>query len=210
VTDPTRQVVRRILCEAQGVLTDTEGEPVASTPKEVERFKQWFGKSVAAHDGKPIVYYTGTGEEFEEFDVGYTPHVVAFFTEEREYAAAYGDVVVRAYLRMENPFDIRWMDLHGEAQDDVSGEDWPAVLEGAGLDISDLHLDSAIEPDEVYTFWQLVDESGQSYVSLAGDGNLMDLIADQFDSIIMPFEEHLAGVAGSAVAVFSDGQIWRA
>lgn len=90
------------------------GRPAFSRDQtETPEFKQWFGDSKAVDDdGRPLVLYHGTDADFEAFDpVALNGHKRNgrllgpgyYFTTDREQAAKYGDRVISAYLRIENP-----------------------------------------------------------------------------------------------------------
>ena len=80
-----------------------------------DAFKKWFGKSVGkTKDGKPVVFYHGTPNQFTVFEDRSgqsTTHTASglghFFTMDNAYANAYSKEtgnVMQVYLKMEKPY----------------------------------------------------------------------------------------------------------
>lgn len=84
-------------------------------------FRKWFGDSkVVDQQGKPLVVYHGTKQEFTTFEVGRTttnfsfaPYETnregVFFTPNREFANEFSDDkgrTIAAYLKIQNPLDL--------------------------------------------------------------------------------------------------------
>lgn len=82
--------------------------PVART--DTPEFRNWFGNSqVVDEGGQPLVVYHGTDAEFDTFDPSRAQRGLLgpgfYFTTSREMAEQFGDRVVEAYLRIDNPRD---------------------------------------------------------------------------------------------------------
>lgn len=90
-------------------------DDVTATPE----FKRWFGDSkVVDANGKPLVVYHGTPNEFDAFD-GFSPdqwvgpgwndtaetHLI-YFSDHRPTAKTYGRRVVPVYLSLRNPLEL--------------------------------------------------------------------------------------------------------
>lgn len=79
-----------------------------------ERFRRWFGPSrVVDEDGAPLVVYHGTSKNFTVFDTdlsGNKGETGAFFTDNPEHAAEYGDRLIEAYLSIANPYEVSGLD----------------------------------------------------------------------------------------------------
>lgn len=111
---------------------NSEGMPLAGSEEGLRAFWKWFGDSkVVDEEGRPLVVYHGTGDEFEAFDVSRAGENYAsdtagiFLTSDRVLAEGYarqaadaGDgVVIDAYARVENPLEV-------VARDDDPTEIW--------------------------------------------------------------------------------------
>lgn len=107
--------------EVDGVERHTRnnlGQQIAATKEAVEAFWRWFGDSkVVDADGRPLVVYHGTSEQFSEFErMGGKVSTVFgvedvdrngfFFTASREMAVEFGENIVDAYLSIKNPIDL--------------------------------------------------------------------------------------------------------
>ena len=82
---------------------NSNGLPIHPTEEGVRAFWQWFGDSKVVDDqGRPVVVYHGTKQQFDEFSpaIGSTPG--SWFTPDQRAAAEFGDIIP-AYLRIENP-----------------------------------------------------------------------------------------------------------
>ncbi|MFV0511828.1 MAG: LPD38 domain-containing protein [Shewanella algae] len=82
-------------------------------------FESWFGDSkVVTDDGKPLVVYHGTDENFDKFDVSFggknfndaNSKEGIFFTSSLDYARHYGENVKESYLRINNPLIVNVKD----------------------------------------------------------------------------------------------------
>jgi len=72
-----------------------------------EAFKKWFGDSkVVDKEGKPLVVYHGTKQEFNSFN-----RSVNFFTSKNKVAKTYGKVK-ECYLKLENPYIVKDKDKY--------------------------------------------------------------------------------------------------
>ena len=81
--------------------------PVAADPA----FTRWFGTSKITLSGKPRVCYHGTTHKFDAFHSSWAGRTDDgfygegfYFATENEYAQEYGKYVVKAYVKLENPF----------------------------------------------------------------------------------------------------------
>lgn len=107
------------------------GEPIAHTNESLIRFWRWFGESrVVDAQGRPLVVYHGTAEEFAVFAGGRGGF---YFTNDKKAANEYarnadgegGPRVVEGYLSIRNPLvlDRAWYDqnvmLDGEPEWEV-------------------------------------------------------------------------------------------
>lgn len=120
---------------------------VTSTPE----FKRWFGDSAVVHDdGKPMVVYHGTGEDFDTFSsdfyaeaTGVGDHGEGFyFTDDADVAAAFaedGDApnIMPVYLSIKNPAtakDLEDSRVQDAMDDDMGFTSVKEVLEEMGFD----------------------------------------------------------------------------
>jgi hypothetical protein len=78
-----------------------------------ENFWKWFGNSKASNNGEPIILYHGTNENFNSFDIdkigygsgNYGHYGYGFyFSDDIREAQHYGSNVIKAYLKISNPF----------------------------------------------------------------------------------------------------------
>lgn len=92
---------------------DWTGDASTSTPRpmtDTPAFLQWFGNSkVVGENGEPLVAYHGTDAEFNVFKPSktgtYGPGI--YFANEENYASeCYGSRVVKAYISLQNPWEV--------------------------------------------------------------------------------------------------------
>lgn len=88
---------------------NSNGERIAQSEPALRNFYKWFGDSkVVDSQGRPLVVYHGTKAQFEEFagekigQSGTSEGVGFYFTNDRNIAAGYGDVM-SVYLKLEHP-----------------------------------------------------------------------------------------------------------
>ena len=77
-----------------------------------DNFWKWFGNSKVVYNGKPLIVYHGSHNDFEEFNK-YT-----FFTDDYMNADGYagGEYVYEVYLSIKNPLIV---DCHNRKWDDI-------------------------------------------------------------------------------------------
>lgn len=131
--------------------TNSNGQPIASTPEALENFRKWFGDSkVVDAEGKPLVVYHATDADFSAFDfdrLGQFTRQNTDADEARVMAESgvwtntqplAGQTVQRAemplYLAIKNPFEVSFDDLWNMARDYETGTDLRASLESDGYD----------------------------------------------------------------------------
>lgn len=91
---------------------NSNGERIAKSEPALRNFWNWFGDSkVVDEDGRPLVVYHGTNEEFDEFDIRYFGRhdngwlgVGFYTTNDEEMAESYGSIVMPLYTKLENPY----------------------------------------------------------------------------------------------------------
>ena len=91
---------------------NSNGERIAKSEPALRNFWNWFGDSkVVDEDGRPLVVYHGTNEEFDEFDIRYFGRhdngwlgVGFYTTNDEEMAESYGSIVMSLYTKLENPY----------------------------------------------------------------------------------------------------------
>lgn len=88
---------------------NSNGDRIAKSKEALTNFWRWFGDSkVVDSQGRPLVVYHGTKAQFEEFagekigQSGTSEGVGFYFTNDRNIAAGYGDVM-SVYLKLEHP-----------------------------------------------------------------------------------------------------------
>lgn len=97
------------------------GNPISNSPEGVANFWRWFGDSKTIDEkGRPIVFYHGTYDEFDEFEhpwdreesdnysegyIGGNLGVGFYFTKNREYASRFGKPG-EYYLKIINLYDL--------------------------------------------------------------------------------------------------------
>jgi hypothetical protein len=78
-----------------------------------DNFWKWFGKSKNIENGKPIVLFHGTNQDFKTFDikrVGYSKGNYGhygygfYFSDDIREAETYGKNILKCYIKMETPF----------------------------------------------------------------------------------------------------------
>jgi|GEM_PF-3923110 hypothetical protein len=83
---------------------------------ETAEFKKWFSNSkVVDKEGKPLVVYHGTNQEFKEFDLDKTgsnndPGMWGkgfYFSPDKKVSKTYGEKIIPVYLSIKNPFIVR-------------------------------------------------------------------------------------------------------
>lgn len=87
---------------------NSEGNPLGKTEQEIRNFYKWFGDSkVVDEQGRPLVVYHATKVVFDTFDKSKAKKGKGFwFSNNKEYASEHGGIVMNAYLKIENDFDI--------------------------------------------------------------------------------------------------------
>ena len=90
---------------------------------ETAAFKKWFGDSkVVDKNGKPMVVYHGTSNEFDSFDIESKPinragNVEGFYFTPLDYEAAdYGPRIVSAYLSISRPYESGELEVTPELE----------------------------------------------------------------------------------------------
>lgn len=91
---------------------NSDGQPIAKSEPALRNFWKWFGDSkVVDENGRPLVVYHGTNEEFDEFDIRYFGRhdngwlgVGFYTTNDEEMAESYGSIVMPLYTKLENPY----------------------------------------------------------------------------------------------------------
>ena len=138
-------------------------------------FKEWFGQSkVVDENGNPLVVYHGTDSEFEEFRTDILAEGWgrgAYLTSSEEVASEFGDKVVPAYVRIENPYRGDYIPEDkiratptGQRIVQEQSEDW-----GPGEDYTDFEY-LYTEPTE--EFGQILRELGYDGVISRGSNNM--------------------------------------
>jgi len=102
---------------------NSNGEYIAGSKEAIENFWKWFGESKTVDEqGRPIVFFHGSYEEFDEFqlpwerddedseyvDDGYQGGNLGigfYFTKNKEYASRFGKIA-KYYLRISNLYDL--------------------------------------------------------------------------------------------------------
>lgn len=108
------------MIEVDGVMkhrNNSLGQPIHPSDEGIKNFHRWFGKSKMVDDiGRPLVYYHGTGKDFNEFSHKFTgggvdQHGAGFyFTRKHDLSNAYASShTVPVYLKVEKP-------LHRESE----------------------------------------------------------------------------------------------
>lgn len=89
---------------------------------QTQAFRQWFGDSVAAANGAPLVCYHGTGQDFSSFGsdfnwVSTSPDLANEYAEMRGELYDLQPAVMPVYIRAERPFDADLTPSHGRVFD---------------------------------------------------------------------------------------------
>ena len=116
---------------------NSEGQPIHPTLDGIKKFWEWFGDSkVVDKDGKPLVVYHGTEENFQSFKehVGHNSSITIgassdiqrsgfFFTPNKDFAKDYGELK-ECYLQINKLWEFE-PDHVGELLNDTNiEEDW--------------------------------------------------------------------------------------
>lgn len=100
---------------------NSNGQLIHPTIEGIEKFWEWFGDSkVVDAEGKPMVVYHGTRDEFDTFNTSGINRL-AFFTDNKEVAKDYGKKLTEAYLKIEDLeaadfYGGWWKDNYGKAE----------------------------------------------------------------------------------------------
>ncbi len=103
-----------------------------------ENFADWFGESVVRDGrGDPLIVYHGTYERFSEFqkaEISSPNEGGFFFTPLREVAEDFGDIVIAAYLSIQNPMVLtekQWAEGEGGTPEEMraKGHDGIRVID---------------------------------------------------------------------------------
>lgn len=97
---------------------NSNGERIAKSEPALRNFWNWFGDSkVVDEDGRPLVVYHGTKEEFDTFDIqkfGQTDAGLLgrgfYLTPQKSYAERYGKIIMPLYLSAKKVLDIPKLD----------------------------------------------------------------------------------------------------
>jgi hypothetical protein len=88
---------------------NSDGRPIAPTPEAIANFWRWFGDSKVVDDqGRPLVAYHGSRQEFTVFDYGKigeqgrSEGAGFYFTNNKNVASGYGSVM-SVYLAIQKP-----------------------------------------------------------------------------------------------------------
>ena len=147
--------------------------PSIANKTDTPEFKAWFRDSkVVDRKGSPLLVYHGTEDEFTVFE-GRVTGTAGYFTPVKGHAKLYGKLVP-VYLSIQNPLDVFEFDQEGNYQEpdspfNISLKEWREHL--AGMGVTDIKFDSALDPDEGYPFWQLLDPHDANL-----DSNLVERI----------------------------------
>ena len=134
-------------------------------------FKDWFGKSrIVDSKNMPLVLYHGTENDFTEFNenkIGSKSRNNGilgkgfYFTKDLYRAQAYGNMIIHAYLRIENPFvingklDKSTVDIINRVNDTYAFEE--------GMDYTDIYKGFSYSIPECPEIAELIAEGLQSY-----------------------------------------------
>lgn len=151
------------------------GQPIASSLKAIEAFWRWFGDSkVVDREGRPIVAYHGTSEDFQQFETFPENEIGSWFTtpaaslgknglaQARAAAESFAytqvdlvggsDIVVSVYLSIKNPIEFEsYHDFHTWSRGSVEGNKLRAKLENGehdGVVIRDSDTDEGYVRDD--------------------------------------------------------------
>lgn len=147
--------------------TNSNGQPITSTPEALENFRKWFGDSkVVDSEGRPLVMYHGTsaseqGDAFTSFDTYASNYGLmgqgGYFTANPEVASSYTSkgrgatpTVYSAYLSIKNPIDM-------DANVTRNYADWVKAFP----DVDFANTDRAPKNGETYTnedFYRIVED----------------------------------------------------
>lgn len=125
--------------------TNSNSQPIASTPEALENFRKWFGDSkVVDAEGRPLVVYHGTRSSFDTVDMGETRRLPGFWlTPDPALASIYaaegirnparyptGSNVMPLYARIENPYVFNPKKLSFQsAWDEYQSGDYDGLIE---------------------------------------------------------------------------------
>lgn len=110
---------------------NSNGQHIHSSIEGIKNFWEWFGDSkVVDSEGRPLVVYHGTNNEFDEFDRDFAGEGDGhldwgegfYFTDKLDAAQGYGDTIMQVYLSLQNPADNAVMlsdDIQNALDDDM-------------------------------------------------------------------------------------------
>lgn len=137
------------------------------TAPDTPAFKRWFeGSKVVDEDGKPLVVYHGTGENFSVFEYNKFKSLGTWFAKQPELASQYSELVARqgkppsvmpVYLSIKNPATEEDLDEATKLAETEKGRDWSKInkrrreiLQAQGFDgviLSDAYV--VFEPNQI-------------------------------------------------------------
>lgn len=112
---------------------NSDGQPIAKSEPALRNFWNWFGDSkVVDEDGRPLVVYHGTEDEFDTFDIEKSNNGVYgkgfYFAYDERIPKGHGDIVMPAYLKIENPFMASGRTTVKEIRDNLKSEKYDGFL----------------------------------------------------------------------------------
>lgn len=96
----------------------TESEDLINTPE----FKKWFSGSKVIKDGKPLIVYHGTNNNFTSFKLSNTISKEGgrkygkgiYFSGDKDQARVFGNTIKQAYLSIKNPIHDKPKDFYAK------------------------------------------------------------------------------------------------
>jgi len=116
--------------------TNSNGAPIAQTEEAIRNFYAWFKDSKVVDDqGRPLVVYHGTNNDFNEFDVSNELGAHFGSTGQAGSFAKTKGLIIPAYIKMDNP--LRLVDNGSFNANDIIGEliDTGVISQQAGENI---------------------------------------------------------------------------
>lgn len=204
---------------------NSEGMPLTGSEEGLRAFWKWFGDSaVVDEEGRPLVVYHGTGDQFEAFDVakiGSNATALGYgfyFAVNKDVARGYesdGGTILPVYLAIEKPVGSDAKRLTGpklkalvraavEAEIAAYPDEIPDYKDGFLSNVVDTY--STSYKDAVDEFARILAENDTAVDQLAELANVMGSKKQAFDAATR------SGIDGIFVKDFQDGDgpVWIA
>lgn len=125
---------------------NSNGDRIAKSEPALRNFYKWFGDSkVVDEQGRPLVVYHGTNEEFNSFDKDLST-MGFYFVKEKDLALSYGKNIIPVYLKIENVAQTE--DIEKASQGNLGGNPNRKINERLRLNGFDGRIQTGLYPSD--------------------------------------------------------------